>query len=255
MNVLMDVALAEGYSSPSQKARRITEGWFESNMYCPSCVNERFEAARGSNPVVDFVCAGCGAEFQVKSKSGPLGRKLRDAAYGPMMQSVKDARAPHFAFLHYSSLDWSVVNLLLVPGHFITLESIEKCAPLSSQARRAGWIGCNILTETIPPDGRLLVVKDGLVVPKEDVRRGWQRYEWIGKQKVENRGWTSDVLRCVRILGKREFTLADVYRFTGELAKSHPYNKHIEDKIRQQLQVLRDHGIIEFLGRGHYTAV
>jgi len=38
----------------------------------------------------------------------------------------------------------------------------------------------------------------------------------------------------------------------GWLAKLHPKNKHIPDKIRQQLQVLRDHGIIEFLGRGEY---
>jgi hypothetical protein len=99
--------LAEGYSSPSQKARRITEGWFKRNMYCPSCVDERFEATPNSNPVVDFVCIGCGAEFQVKSKSGPLGRKLRDAAYGPMMQSIREGRTPHFAFIlmnvkHYS---------------------------------------------------------------------------------------------------------------------------------------------------------
>jgi len=151
-------------------------------------------------------------------------------------------------------MDWSVVNLLLVPGHFITLESIEICRPLSSQARRAGWIGCNILTETIPPDGRLLVVKDRHAVPKEDVRQGWHRFEWISKQKAENRGWTADVLRCVRALRKREFTLADVYLFTDELARSHPNNKHVEDKIRQQLQVLRDHGIIEFLGLGHYVA-
>jgi len=255
MNVLMDVALAEGYSSPSQKARRITEGWFESNMYCPCCVNERFAATRGSNPVVDFVCASCGAEFQIKSKSGPLGRKLRDAAYGPMIQSIKEGRTPHFAFIHYSSLDWSIINLLLVPGHFISRESIEKCTPLSSQARRAGWIGCNILTETIPLDGRLLVIKDRLVVPKKHVRQGWQRFEWIGTQKAQNRGWISDVLRCIRTFGKKEFTLSDVYRFSGELARSYPNNKHIEDKIRQQLQVLRDHGIIEFLGHGHYIAI
>jgi type II restriction enzyme len=32
----------------------------------------------------------------------------------------------------------------------------------------------------------------------------------------------------------------------------HPENRHVRDKLRQQLQVLRDLGLIEFLGRGRY---
>jgi hypothetical protein len=37
-----------------------------------------------------------------------------------------------------------------------------------------------------------------------------------------------------------EFTNEDVYAFTRELEQLHPDNRHIRDKIRQQLQVLRD---------------
>ena len=36
------------------------------------------------------------------------------------------------------------------------------------------------------------------------------------------------------------------------LLKKHITNNNIEAKIRQQLQILRNKGIIEFLGRGHY---
>jgi type II restriction enzyme len=36
------------------------------------------------------------------------------------------------------------------------------------------------------------------------------------------------------------------------LAKLHPHNAHVRDKIRQQLQVLRDLGLLEFLGGGSY---
>lgn len=31
-----------------------------------------------------------------------------------------------------------------------------------------------------------------------------------------------------------------------------PANRHVRDKIRQQLQVLRDLGLLEFLGAGSY---
>jgi len=36
------------------------------------------------------------------------------------------------------------------------------------------------------------------------------------------------------------------------LQAKHPENHNVKAKIRQQLQYLRDKGVIEFLGRGHY---
>ncbi len=64
--------------------------------------------------------------------------------------------------------------------------------------------------------------------------------------------WTSDVLTLVRSLNKREFFLSDMYDHEDELAKLHPSNHHVRAKIRQQLQVLRDRDLLEFLGDGHY---
>ena len=72
------------------------------------------------------------------------------------------------------------------------------------------------------------------------------------KLQVEKRGWTLDVLQVVQSLGKLEFTLADVYAHASALDKLHPKNAHVRDKIRQQLQVLRDLGLLTFLGEGHY---
>ena len=66
------------------------------------------------------------------------------------------------------------------------------------------------------------------------------------------RGCTLDVLNVVRALNKDVFSLRDVYAFAAHLEKLHPDNRHGRDKIRQQLQVLRDLGFVEFLDRGHY---
>jgi len=49
-----------------------------------------------------------------------------------------------------------------------------------------------------------------------------------------------------------EFTTADAYAFERELAELHPDNDHIKEKIRQQLQVLRDAGLLVHLGRGEW---
>jgi hypothetical protein len=46
------------------------------------------------------------------------------------------------------------------------------------------------------------------------------------------------------------FTLSDAYKFEGKLKSLHPNNKHVKDKIRQQLQLLRNRNIIKFEGGG-----
>lgn len=48
---------------------------------------------------------------------------------------------------------------------------------------------------------------------------------------------------------------ADVYAYSSDLMKKHPWNSNINAKIRQQLQVLRDKGFIEFAGRGKYRKI
>ena len=69
------------------------------------------------------------------------------------------------------------------------------------------------------------------------------------------RGWMLDIMRCIERIDRDEFTLGDMYAFEGELAAAHPENNHIKDKIRQQLQILRDKGYIDFVSRGHYRLI
>lgn len=49
-----------------------------------------------------------------------------------------------------------------------------------------------------------------------------------------------------------EFTTESMYRFEKEFRKIYPKNRHIEDKIRQVLQQLRDEGFLKHLGRGRW---
>ncbi|MGA3290549.1 MAG: hypothetical protein ABSD42_09960 [Candidatus Bathyarchaeia archaeon] len=53
-------------------------------------------------------------------------------------------------------------------------------------------------------------------------------------------------------IGHKEFSLDEVYKFENSLSQKHPDNHHVKDKIRQQLQFLRDKGYLEFVGRGSY---
>ena len=84
----------------------------------------------------------------------------------------------------------------------------------------------------------------------------WRKTLFLREEKkAELRGWIVDVMRCIELTRKPVFTLADIYRFESALAKQHPGNRHIKDKIRQQLQILRDRSHVQFIGRGEYRLV
>jgi type II restriction enzyme len=138
------------------------------------------------------------------------------------------------------------------PNIFLYEKIIEKRKPLAPSARRAGWIGCNILINQIPLSGKIFFVRDGLPQPKEDVLAQWRKTLFLRNEEVDTRGWLVEVIRCVEAIGTKEFELDDVYRFENQLSEIYPNNRHVREKIRQQLQLLRDHGFIDFVSRGHY---
>lgn len=75
------------------------------------------------------------------------------------------------------------------------------------------------------------------------------------EKKVSEKTWILDIMRHIESLAKKEFTLDEVYGFEKALQSKHPGNRHIKDKIRQQLQILRDRGYLEFMERGKYRVI
>src|SRR5262249_48697319 len=140
----------------------------------------------------------------------------------------------------------------LSPLFPLALPTIAARPPLAVTARRAGWVGCNIVLDKIPVHARIPVIQEGTVRPKQAVRDDYKRLRPLEKLKVEKRGWTLDVLQVVQSLKKPEFSLQDVYAHADALAKLHPANHHVHPKIRQQLQVLRHLQLLKFFGNGKY---
>lgn len=244
--------LAVRYKSLSQRARVLTEAWAEENLYCVNCASDQLEPAPPGEKVVDFTCPECPEEYQLKSKSKPFGYSVSNSAYAPKIERIKKKTNPNYLFLHYDLRRYTVDDLFLVPRYFMSPSLVEERKPLTQNARRKGWVGSNILLGRLPADARISIVENGAVIPRPDVRTAWGQFRFLRDQTILSRGWLTDILSCVRRLDRDTFSLADMYRFEEELARLHPRNRYIRPKIRQQLQVLRDHGVVEFLGRGTY---
>jgi type II restriction enzyme len=254
MNLAFNTDLASGYKNNSQAARVLTENWVSSNSYCPSCGNVPLQEFTNNRPVADFYCANCQEEFELKSKIGKITNIIPDGAYTTMIERIQSANNPNFFFLTYSK-QWTVDNFLIVPKHFFTPDIIIKRPPLAETARRAGWIGCNIDISKITDTGKVFLVKNSHVINKDIVKETFNKTLFLRTKSIEAKGWLLDILTCLDLIKKETFTLDEVYRFEEQLKLKHPDNQFIKDKIRQQLQVLRDKGIIEFVGRGVYRKI
>jgi hypothetical protein len=66
--------------------------------------------------------------------------------------------------------------------------------------------------------------------------------------------WKTDVEKLLDRLPGR-FALQDTHKFVPLLHSLHPENRHIEEKVRQTLQILRDEGKLRFLAPGQYEQV
>ncbi len=240
------------YTSGTQKARAWTEAWVNAWAYCPHCGNAKMSQFPNNSPVADFLCSSCKEEFELKSQKGKFGAKVSDGAYKTKCERLVAKNNPNLLLMNYDRTSLAVVNLFIVPKHFFVPEIIEKRKPLAATARRAGWIGSNILLGKVPNAGKIHIVQNGAIRPKELVLEEWQKTLFLRDKSLEARGWLLDVLKCVESLGRREFSLDEVYAFDRHLGDLYPGNQNVRPKIRQQLQYLRDRGFIEFVSRGNY---
>lgn len=231
-------------------AHVMTEDWLFRNSYCPSCGADlvHFENNR---PVADFYCQVCKEEYELKSKQGSFSHLINDGAYQKMLERVSANNNPHFFFLTYDK-SYLVENLVLLPKYFFTKDIIIPRKALAPTARRAGWVGCQIDLSKTPEAGKIFLVKSGQPIQRELVLEKYQQTAFIREKELETRGWLLEVLKCLDKIPEQEFSLPEVYAFVPYFKTIYPDNNNIEAKIRQQLQVLRDKGLIEFLGKGRY---
>ena len=240
------------FASASQNARVLSEGWVAAHMFCPGCGAERLRRFANNSPVADVDCPACGEEFEVKAKNGKLGPKVVDGAYSAMTARLIQSNNPNLLAMAYDRSKMQVRDLILVPSHFFTSAIIEPRKPLGPHCRRAGWQGCNILLGDVPAAGRISLIRDGVQSPKAAILDQWRSTRFLRDVSQTARGWLVEVLKAVEDVGRTEFTLNDVYAFEDRLSALYPGNNHVREKIRQQLQVLRDQGFIEFVRPGEY---
>jgi len=253
MQLVCNPALGDHLTRNTQRARVISEGWFALQGYCLNCDSPKLEATTAGTIARDFECPVCGQPYELKSAAKAHTRIVQDGGFDAMMRRIKAQEAPALMLMHYAP-DWSVKRLVAVHPVFLTPAVIRKRPKphLRPKTGQAYWM-CDLDLTAIPPDGKIVVVGEGVARSHAATRKDFRESLRFGDVPLAKRGWAALVLAAVRKIGKREFTLAEVYAHEDAMHAAYPENSHVRPKIRQQMQVLRDLGYVEFLSqRGEY---
>ena len=82
------------YTSPSQRARVLTESWLPKHVSCPACTSTLVQTANNTN-ARDFLCPSCGDPFELKSKKSKFTSLVTDGAYGTMVAAIRANQQPN----------------------------------------------------------------------------------------------------------------------------------------------------------------
>ena len=203
-----------------------------------------------NQPVADFHCSNCCEEYELKSKHTAVGTKIVDGAYRTMLERLASSNNPNFFLLKYDLKNFEVTDFPCDSKAFFVPDIIEERKPLANGS--SGWLGrmLNILLQSIPQTGKIFLFAISRLNQKRRCFQNGRRRYFCAKRKRHLRkdGYS---IRCGVLKDwERMNSLDDVYTFENELQGLHPDNRHIRDKIRQQLQVLRDKGYLDLRHEG-----
>ena len=252
MDLHLDPSDCEGYTSPAQITKALSEPWVSREGYCLNCGTAGLARTPENTKAMDFRCVKCTAPYELKASKRPFRTRILDGAYKTLVGAIASQDNPNLLLLNYDFSRMQVTDYRAIPRYALSRLNIVRKKPLALTAQRPGWEGCSIDLAGLPPSALVTMITGGVVRPVSAVLRDWRALEFIEDSGKSAREWLPDILACVRRIPSEEFKVEEVYEFQDELRLLHPKNFNIEPKIRQQLQILVAKGYLDRIRPGSY---
>ena len=124
------------------------ELWISDNYLCPVCNGGALLKLKTNIKSIDHRCLNCDEKFQVKASKSPFVKKdgsvkFAGAEYTTTLNSLNSESKWNLILVEYNKNDSKINRVGVILQNNITKENIIPRKPLSPNARRAGWQGCN----------------------------------------------------------------------------------------------------------------
>ena len=130
-------------------------------LVLPELRRSRINSYRTTGPSPISAVSSAAKDFELQGQKRQFRKKINDGAFGTMCKRLASDSNPNLILMNYDLARLSVTNLFFVPRHFFIRDIIQERKPLAPTAKRAGWIGCNILLGEIPAAGKIFLVRGG----------------------------------------------------------------------------------------------
>jgi type II restriction enzyme len=140
------------WKSNSRIIGRAAEIYSFKNIICQNCNEMNWLECDINAKSKDQICKNCGKKYQIKCKNTT--KKLYNnikknnefktigAEYNITLKSVEDEI--DYIIILYEKVNHNILNIIHIKSVDITCDNIIPRKPLSKNAKRAGWQGCNL---------------------------------------------------------------------------------------------------------------
>jgi len=145
------------WKSNSRIIGRAAEIFSCEKMKCIKCNEANWLECVTNEKSKDQICKNCGKKYQIKckkitkksyhtiKKNGEF--KTIGAEYNTTLKSIE--YQIDYIIILYEKMTYNILDIIHVESKDITKDNIIPRKPLTKNARRAGWQGCNLYFETI----------------------------------------------------------------------------------------------------------
>lgn len=243
MNIRLRWNLALRFKKATHQARVVTEDWVRREMYCINCSRGRLIALDNNAKVIDFRCSNCRHQYQVKATKGRLTSQLPGATYRATRTAIRMGRAPNFLLVVYRILPPEVREVLAIPRHFITEETISRRI-VNSRSGKPSRETFVLHLNKIPDDAKIRVVHRGRPVARRAATRAWRKGGRIERRAAIVRKGPIDFWAAVPGASGWSFGVRDFRGYERKSGEGLAHYRRRLEALERQLQELENSGFI-----------
>jgi type II restriction enzyme len=161
-DIIKEVKQNTNWKSESRIIGQASEIYIEKNINCIMCKSS-LEMCKVNEKSYDLICINCSKKYQIKSKKiseksltlikNKKSYKLVGGDYKTTINNISK-KIDYIVVFYKSTIPiksnlYTILDILYTNCENITEECIIPRTPLSVNARRAGWQGCNIILNNL----------------------------------------------------------------------------------------------------------